>query len=49
LTNIGSCKAEKFAGPFAETDIAIARTLVETPSSAVLNNLGFYAGFSVLF
>ncbi len=49
LVNSGSCKASSFSGPFAETDIAIARTLVETPSSAVLNNLGFYAGFSVLF
>lgn len=49
LGNFGSCKGSKFAGPYAETDIAIARTLVETPSSAVLNNVGFYAGFSVLF
>ncbi|WP_426751849.1 outer membrane beta-barrel domain-containing protein [Myxococcus sp. Y35] len=51
----GSCRYEKFDGVDPKTkknyreDIILARDLVAEPSSSVLNNVSFYAGFSVLF
>lgn len=51
----GSCKVAKFDGVDPETkknyreDIILGRDLVAEPSSDVLNNVSFYAGFSVLF
>jgi hypothetical protein len=30
-------------------DVPLARALVETPTSDVLNNVGFYAGFAYVF
>lgn len=51
----GSCKFQKFDGVDARTkknyreDIILARDLVAEPSSDVLNNVSFYAGFSILF
>ncbi|RKH40901.1 outer membrane beta-barrel domain-containing protein [Corallococcus sicarius] len=50
-----SCKVAKFDGVDPETkknyreDIILGRDLVAEPSSDVLNNVSFYAGFSVLF
>ncbi|ADO71626.1 outer membrane beta-barrel domain-containing protein [Stigmatella aurantiaca] len=49
------CKFQKFDGVDPKTrknyreDIILGRDLVEEPSSDVLNNVSFYAGFSVLF
>ncbi|MCP3101630.1 outer membrane beta-barrel domain-containing protein [Myxococcus sp. K15C18031901] len=51
----GSCKYQKFDGIDPKTkknyreDIILGRDLVAEPSSDVLNNIGFYAGFSFLF
>ncbi|MBN9686093.1 MULTISPECIES: outer membrane beta-barrel domain-containing protein [unclassified Corallococcus] len=51
----GSCKVSKFDGVDPKTkknyreDIILGRDLVAEPSSDVLNNVSFYAGFSVLF
>jgi hypothetical protein len=51
----GSCKYEKFDGVDPKTkknyreDIILGRDLVAEPSSDVLNNISFYAGFSILF
>ena len=51
----GSCRFQKFEGVDASTgknrreDIVLGKDLVGDPSSDVLNNLGFYAGFSYLF
>lgn len=42
----GSCANGDFAD---SSDYAIAKTLVEDPSSDVLNNVGFYAGVAVAF
>jgi hypothetical protein len=49
------CKYEKFDGVDPKTkknyreDIILGRDLVAEPSSDVLNNVSFYAGFSILF
>ncbi len=40
-----SCQKEKFQ----TTDVPLAKNLVATPSSDVLNNVGVYAGFAFLF
>jgi len=51
----GGCQFEKFDGVDPKTgknyreDIVLGKDLVGNPSSDVLNNLGFYAGFSYLF
>ncbi|MBJ6762904.1 outer membrane beta-barrel domain-containing protein [Myxococcaceae bacterium JPH2] len=51
----GGCKVEKFDGVDPKTkknyreDIILGRDLVAEPSSDVLNNVSFYAGFSILF
>ncbi len=51
----GSCKFQKFDGVDPDTkknyreDIILGRDLVAEPSSDVLNNVSFYAGFSILF
>ncbi len=51
----GSCRYERFDGVDPKTkknyreDIILGRDLVSEPSSDVLNNISFYAGFSVLF
>jgi hypothetical protein len=51
----GSCQYQKFDGVDPDTkknyreDIILGRDLVAEPSSDVLNNVSFYAGFSVLF
>lgn len=51
----GSCQVSKFDGVDPKTkknyreDIILGRDLVAEPSSDVLNNVSFYAGFSVLF
>ncbi|MBZ4374220.1 outer membrane beta-barrel domain-containing protein [Corallococcus interemptor] len=51
----GGCKVSKFDGVDPKTkknyreDIILGRDLVAEPSSDVLNNVSFYAGFSVLF
>jgi outer membrane beta-barrel protein len=51
----GSCKYQRFDGVDPKTkknyreDIILGRDLVAEPSSDVLNNVSFYAGFSVLF
>ena len=51
----GSCRYEKFDGVDPDTkknyreDIILGRDLVAEPSSDVLNNISFYAGFSILF
>ncbi|RKG87341.1 outer membrane beta-barrel domain-containing protein [Corallococcus terminator] len=55
LSLSGSCKVAKFDGVDPETkknyreDIILGRDLVAEPSSDVLNNVSFYAGFSMLF
>ncbi|MFP2910792.1 outer membrane beta-barrel domain-containing protein, partial [Pyxidicoccus sp. 3LFB2] len=55
LSLSGSCKYEKFDGVDPDTkknyreDIILGRDLVAEPSSDVLNNISFYAGFSILF
>lgn len=49
------CQVSKFEGTDPRTgdtralDVPLAKALVETPTSDVLNNVGFYAGFSFLF
>ncbi|GHH03128.1 outer membrane beta-barrel domain-containing protein [Comamonas sp. JC664] len=51
----GSCRYQRFDGVDPKTrknyreDIILGRDLVAEPSSDVLNNVSFYAGFSVLF
>jgi len=51
----GSCQYQKFDGVDPKTkknyreDIVLGKDLVGNPSSDVLNNLNFYAGFSFLF
>jgi outer membrane beta-barrel protein len=51
----GGCQFQKFDGVDPKTrknyreDIVLGKDLVGNPSSDVLNNLGFYAGFSLLF
>jgi outer membrane beta-barrel protein len=51
----GGCQYQKFDGVDPKTrknyreDIVLGKDLVGNPSSDVLNNLGFYAGFSLLF
>jgi outer membrane beta-barrel protein len=51
----GGCKFQKFDGVDPDTkknyreDIILGRDLVAEPSSDVLNNVSFYAGFSILF
>jgi outer membrane beta-barrel protein len=51
----GGCQFQKFDGVDPETkknyreDIILGRDLVAEPSSDVLNNISFYAGFSILF
>ncbi|HYO51905.1 outer membrane beta-barrel domain-containing protein [Archangium sp.] len=51
----GSCQFQKFDGVDPKTrknyreDIVLGKDLVGNPSSDVLNNLSFYAGFSLLF
>lgn len=55
LSLTGSCNYEKFDGVDPDTkknyreDIILGRDLVAEPSSDVLNNISFYAGFSILF
>jgi outer membrane beta-barrel protein len=51
----GGCQYQKFSGVDPKThkdnseDIVLGKDLVGNPSSDVLNNVGFYAGFSYLF
>jgi hypothetical protein len=51
----GGCQYQKFDGVDPETrknyreDIVLGKDLVGNPSSDVLNNVSFYAGFSILF
>ena len=51
----GACATSKFVGTDGKTgynyaeDIPLALNLVQSPSSDVLNNVGFYAGVSFLF
>lgn len=51
----GSCQYQKFDGVDPKTrknhreDIVLGKDLVGNPSSDVLNNVSFYAGFSLLF
>jgi len=51
----GGCQFQKFDGVDPDTkknyreDIILGRDLVAEPSSDVLNNVSFYAGFSILF
>lgn len=51
----GGCQFKKFDGVDPDTkknyreDIILGRDLVAEPSSDVLNNVSFYAGFSILF
>lgn len=51
----GGCNYQKFDGVDPKTrknyreDIILGRDLVSEPSSDVLNNISFYAGFSILF
>ncbi|HVG57544.1 MAG TPA: outer membrane beta-barrel domain-containing protein [Hyalangium sp.] len=51
----GGCQYQKFDGVDPDTkknyreDIILGRDLVAEPSSDVLNNVSFYAGFSILF
>jgi len=51
----GSCQFQKFDGVDPDTkknyreDIILGRDLVAEPTSDVLNNVSFYAGFSILF
>jgi outer membrane beta-barrel protein len=51
----GGCQFQKFDGVDPKTrknyreDIVLGKDLVGNPSSDVLNNLSFYAGFSLLF
>jgi outer membrane beta-barrel protein len=51
----GGCEYQKFDGVDPKTkknyreDIILGRDLVAVPSSDVLNNVSFYAGFSILF
>ncbi|HLL05917.1 MAG TPA: outer membrane beta-barrel domain-containing protein [Myxococcaceae bacterium] len=51
----GGCQFQKFDGVDPETkknyreDIILGRDLVSEPTSDVLNNVSFYAGFSILF
>jgi outer membrane beta-barrel protein len=51
----GGCQYKKFDGVDPDTmknyreDIILGRDLVAEPSSDVLNNVSFYAGFSILF
>jgi outer membrane beta-barrel protein len=51
----GGCRFQKFDGVDPDTkknyreDIILGRDLVAEPSSDVLNNVSFYAGFSILF
>ena len=51
----GGCQYQKFEGVDPKTnknrseDIILGKDLVNNPSSDVLNNVGFYAGFSYLF
>jgi outer membrane beta-barrel protein len=49
----GGCSVSSFSGMKngynLSDDVPIALNLVSTPSSDVLNNLGFYAGVSILF
>jgi outer membrane beta-barrel protein len=51
----GGCQSSRFDGVDPKTgknfreDIVLGKDLVGNPSSDVLNNLGFYAGFSYLF
>jgi outer membrane beta-barrel protein len=51
----GGCQTQKFTGTDPKTgyayaeDIPLALNLVQSPSSDVLNNVGFYAGVSFLF
>jgi outer membrane beta-barrel protein len=51
----GGCQYSKFDGEDPETrknyreDIVLGKDLVGNPSSDVLNNVSFYAGFSLLF
>jgi hypothetical protein len=51
----GGCQFQKFDGVDPDTkknyreDIILGRDLVSEPSSDVLNNVSFYAGFSILF
>jgi outer membrane beta-barrel protein len=55
VTVSGGCQTQKFTGADAKTgynfaeDIPLALNLVQSPSSDVLNNVGFYAGVSFLF
>jgi len=50
-----NCQVGRFEGDDPHTgsprrlDVPLAKALLETPSSDVLNNLGLYAGFSVTF
>ncbi len=50
-----SCKLETFSGVDPDTghersnDVSLAKNLVFVPSSDVLNNVGLYLGFAVLF
>lgn len=51
----GRCRLERFNGVDSRTgynragDVPLAKSLVDIPSSDVLNNVGFYAGLSYLF
>jgi outer membrane beta-barrel protein len=51
----GGCNVKRFTGADPKTgytyvsDIPLANNLVATPSSDVLNNVGFYLGLSLLF
>jgi len=51
----GSCNLAAFQGEDPTTgenrihDVPRARDLVKEPSADVLNNIGFHAGFSIVF
>lgn len=45
----GSCKIDRFAQGDIRSNVNLARNLVATPSSDVLNNVGFYLGAGFIF
>ncbi|PZR17349.1 MAG: outer membrane beta-barrel domain-containing protein [Archangium gephyra] len=51
----GACRIEEFSGVYPDTgvskaiDATLAKNLVQSPSSDVLNNVGLYLGVSFLF
>ena len=48
-TVTGSCQIEKFKEGDVRSNVNLARNLVATPSSDVLNNVGFYLGAGFIF